>query len=187
MCSARTALILALLVGLASPSVGQSAPVPAVDTLTSSLLPDASIVRREVPNSCFDCWSAYHTVFRIRGVELEVRGLEDLPVLWSLLPALSESAQPTAFRERVLTLLALTFLPDERPRLLRDSMDIDPFLRPLVASIVISPPEDSGEFASQSTTFIVSTSHGLHRIYASVASGRDLKVSEVSLACYLCP
>jgi len=169
------------------PMFGQSAERPSVDTVSLALLPTATVVRREVPHTCFDCWSSFATNISLDGVTVQVRKVDDLPTVWRLLAPLPDSARPEALRLRLLDLLKSTFLPDARPRLVASRSDLDPSILTLIGSVAIQAPRDVVRPAYRSTSFVVSTEHGLHRIEASVSRSNVLTVADSQLVCYLCP
>src|SRR5438105_3601615 len=107
------------------PIVGQVAERPSVDTIPLALLPAATVVRREVPHSCFDCWSSFATDISLDEVTVQVRHVDDLPMVWKLLAPIPDSAGAEALRLRLLQLLEATFLPDASPHLVAGSADLD--------------------------------------------------------------
>jgi len=184
-------LSLLAVVGLAMltsvPMFGQSAGRPSIDTVSLALLPTATVVRREVPHTCFDCWSSFATDISLGGVTIQVRKVDDLPVVWRLLAPLPDSARSEALRLRLLDLFKGTFLPDARPRLVASRSDLEPSVLTLIGSVVIQAPRDVVRPGSRSTSFLVSTEHGLHRIEASVNRSNVLTIADSQLVCYLCP
>jgi len=163
------------------PSVGQGAGRPSVDTIPLALLPAATVVRREVPHSCFDCWSSFATDISLDQVTVQVRHIDDLPMVWKLLAPIPDSAGAEALRLRLLQLLEATFLPDVSPRLVTSGADLDAQLLRFVE------PRDGRGPGYRSTSFVVSTQHGLYRIDASVNRSNVLTVADSQLFCYLCP
>ena len=166
---------------------GQAAGRPSIDTVPLALLPTATVVRREVPHTCFDCWSSFATDISLDGVTVQVRKVDDLPAVWRLLTPLPDSGAPEALRFRLLDLFKTTFLPDASPGLVASRSDLNPSVLPLIGSVVIQTPRDVVRPGYRSTSFVVSTQHGLHRIDASVNRSNVLTVSDSQLVCYLCP
>jgi hypothetical protein len=187
----RTAGLVTLLaltmLSLPAQLIGQGTRRPSVDTVRLAILPTATIVRREILPSCFDCWPSFVTDISLDGVTLQVRKLDDLLFVWRRLTPLPDSAGPEAFRLRLMALLEATFLPDARPRLISQRADLNSLVQPLVERIPITSPRDSVRPDSRSTAFFVSTDHGLYRIQALLGPSKMLIVADSLVACYLCP
>jgi hypothetical protein len=186
--SVRSMLHVILLAVLPAGASGQGGRAPAVDTLSPSrLLPGAVIIRREIAPSCFDCRSTYITTVVLRDSALRVKGVDDIPLLWNLMPPLPDTAPRVAFRTRLVTVFGLTYLPAPRPHVVARRHELTEFERAMVRDDSIYPPVDSVAIDGRRSNFLLSTDDGLFRIDATLTRDNRLTVRADLLRCYLCP
>jgi hypothetical protein len=158
-----------------------------VDTLAPpGLLGDATVVRTESVHGCADCGSSYVTDIVSAAARLHISRIEDLAALWRTLPPLSIAAPPDALRERLISLMQLTYLPDAEPMVVRGAEDLR-LWRALVPPESLSTPIDAVDSDGRRTTFLVTTQHALYRVQAEVNPYNQLTIASREVSCYVCP